>query len=540
MRAILTITAAAIVFAAIAATADPPAKGPASQPTSRPKIRISFQTTRLTKPLKPDGTVDYAAALNARYGKGVTPENNAAVKIAEAFGPKFFDESVREELIKKLGVKFAEKEKYFHGLADLYEELGYEVLEALYEKPWRSADHPKVAKWLAENKAPLDKIAKASRLPKWFMPSVDSDPLRAPVRLAGLRDVSRAFSVRATLALGEGRLDDALADIQAVRRLGRLVSRDMGIIPRLVATHVLGIADHTTQSLATAGRLSAKQARAILKGRPPLPATFSMVECVNVHDRYETIKLFSNLANDPAKTKGLLDMITSVHAMLGDEGDKEWRSFASATLLDQKRLAGVDWNEVLRLVNNDIDMTVVAMSFRTYAERLAAYKKLHAKDRGEAAGAKATWRELPPAPSEAEWKKSIDAQWVIGACESLFALDFPGWDTEKIPMMARAQILADRVQVNADLTTLAVALAGYRAAEGEYPAKLSALAPGWLKKIPQDFFSVKGFIYKRTAKGYLLYSVGRNARDDDGKDGFASGDIVVRVPPAPTTRPAKR
>ena len=36
------------------------------------------KTTVITGPLRPNGTVDYAAALNEECSAGVTPENNAA------------------------------------------------------------------------------------------------------------------------------------------------------------------------------------------------------------------------------------------------------------------------------------------------------------------------------------------------------------------------------------------------------------------------------------------------------------------------------
>jgi hypothetical protein len=43
---------------------------------TKPKFTISKETTFITEPLDKDGYPDYAAALNARLSKGVTPENN--------------------------------------------------------------------------------------------------------------------------------------------------------------------------------------------------------------------------------------------------------------------------------------------------------------------------------------------------------------------------------------------------------------------------------------------------------------------------------
>jgi hypothetical protein len=50
--------------------------------------------------------------------------------------------------------------------------------------------------------------------------------------------------------------------------------------------------------------------------------------------------------------------------------------------------------------------------------------------------------------------------------------------------------------------------------------------------VPKDFFSGKEFIYKIQDKGYILYSIGLNLRDDGGKtekDAKDADDIVVRA-----------
>src|SRR6516225_2280245 len=54
----------------------------------RGKFTIGKETTYVTGPLDKDGYIDYAAALNERMGKGVTPENNANVLIWKAIGPR--------------------------------------------------------------------------------------------------------------------------------------------------------------------------------------------------------------------------------------------------------------------------------------------------------------------------------------------------------------------------------------------------------------------------------------------------------------------
>ncbi len=71
---------------------------------SGPRITVSKETTYLTGPLRPDGTVDYLAAVNEHCSQGVTPENNAAVPLLQAIGPKEVPEQGREQFFKMLGI----------------------------------------------------------------------------------------------------------------------------------------------------------------------------------------------------------------------------------------------------------------------------------------------------------------------------------------------------------------------------------------------------------------------------------------------------
>jgi hypothetical protein len=66
-------------------------------------------------------------------------------------------------------------------------------------------------------------------------------------------------------------------------------------------------------------------------------------------------------------------------------------------------------------------------------------------------------------------------------------------------------------------TQVFLALQAYKARYGGYPASIKELESklGW--KLPKDPFSEKDFIYKRQTKGFLLYSVGPDMKDDGGR-----------------------
>jgi hypothetical protein len=85
----------------------------------RGKFTIGKETTYVTGPLDKDGYIDYAAALNERLGKGVTPENNANVLLWKAMGPLPGDMRQRKkkmpaEFFQLMGIPApAEKGEYF-------------------------------------------------------------------------------------------------------------------------------------------------------------------------------------------------------------------------------------------------------------------------------------------------------------------------------------------------------------------------------------------------------------------------------------------
>ncbi len=80
-----------------------------------------------------------------------------------------------------------------------------------------------------------------------------------------------------------------------------------------------------------------------------------------------------------------------------------------------------------------------------------------------------------------------------------------------------------------------MALVGYKDRFGSYPRSLGELRSklGW--KLPEDPYSGRDFIYRRQGKGFVLYSIGVNLKDDGG----LSYDRPPRKPetPAPVETP---
>ena len=71
----------------------------------------------------------------------------------------------------------------------------------------------------------------------------------------------------------------------------------------------------------------------------------------------------------------------------------------------------------------------------------------------------------------------------------------------------------------------AVAVERYRLVNGELPDKLRHLVPQYLDAVPVDPFDGKLLRYRKLKKGFIVYSIGKNLKDDAGSEDQLGGDI---------------
>jgi hypothetical protein len=101
------------------------------------------------------------------------------------------------------------------------------------------------------------------------------------------------------------------------------------------------------------------------------------------------------------------------------------------------------------------------------------------------------------------------------------------------PAIRKVYAAQERAEQVARNVQIAFALAAYQKDHGKYPERLTDLAPKYLPQVPDDLFSNRPLMYRRTAQGYLLYSVGHNGQDDGGKsfaDDPPGDDLRVQMP----------
>ncbi|MGB7747001.1 MAG: hypothetical protein WBN75_06920 [Verrucomicrobiia bacterium] len=81
------------------------------------------------------------------------------------------------------------------------------------------------------------------------------------------------------------------------------------------------------------------------------------------------------------------------------------------------------------------------------------------------------------------------------------------------------------------LAQTAIALEKFRFAHANrFPESLGELTPNYMSAVPEDPFDGRSLRYHKVGKGYVLYSISRNLKDDGGKPGNGlEGDILFSV-----------
>ncbi len=481
-----------------------------------PPFTVSKETTGITEPLKPDGSVDFVAAVNARNSRGVTPENNAGVLLMQLFGAESVPEAHREAFYKGLGVAAPEQtggllQNFSQFISqDKEQQKLFDQQSEAMRRPWSRKEFPKVADWLDANAQAIERAIEASNRPRLFFPLVAQDKqslIDAAMQgqLQQMRAVTRLLSANAMRALGEGRLEEAETNLLACHRLARLMGRRAPVIEVLVSYAIDATASQGDRALAMSNKVTAEQLSAYRKKLAELPPLADMSEAIDQGERLFGLGMICHLAThadeDSAKALGL---------------PKDLRRMLGLT---------VDWDLILKGSNTQYDKMVAALRQPTYAERAVAIDEIETdlkKLREEAKQpAQILFTLLGADPPRAVVSRQLG--------NVLMAT--------LVPAIRQSANAETRAQARHEMTLLALALAEYQRDKGTYPETLNALAPQYLKTISQDPFTGETLKYQRQEKGYLLYTVGPNGKDDQSQQHNAQNpdadDWAIRVPEMP-------
>lgn len=476
-----------------------------------PAIVVSRETTFLTAPLRPDGTPDYERWLLEKYRAGVMPENNAGVLIYQAIWPGELEPADYRPVCAELGLKEIPKEA--DALQPLYgpstfaalrtwlsnqgisstddDDVFYDIVASATGCSWMSDDIPPLADWIKANQKALDLIVAATHRPSCYLPSPtllnDDHDMLIEMLLPGaqgIRQAARGLAARAMWHLGEGRLPEAWSDTLALNRLACIAAQGQTIVEKLVAVANRRMAQDATLAILSDRRLPLELARQIQADLAKLDCPLQMREALATIERISA-----------------LDSV--VHLKLYGVGGLAGKLEQNPGMF---KLTTADWNVVLRELNRWYDQLAAAVTIANFSARQQAIARFESN-------LKASQIEIrrPKAMFAALLSRRARSELIGTIMANLMT-----------PAVSAAGSADDRNTAMSQLLDVAVALAIYRAENGEYPASLTELIPTELPHLPADKFYGKPLVYQRVDNGYLLYCLGENGGDDGGSNHIQS------------------
>jgi len=494
------------------------------------ELTLGPTTTVIDAPLDSQGLPDYLAYINQRASEGVTPDNNAAPELMRILGPREVPPEMRQQFFAGLGMEvLPEKGDYYVQEKEFAESLSpadVQVLRAsipaerlknfvlpvdspedLYDlhssattkQPWAAADFPYVERWLDRNEEHLNRVVAAAQKPRFYAPFLAKD-VQLPMMSVtieyyySIKSLRTGLNVRALRHIHSGQVEQALADAWAIHHLSRLVDQ----VPFLQYNLTSHIIEHDAVKLDNTILQSGKCTRAIIAKYDAQLKTLP------------TLSRFSDRNNDVDRLIAL-DTALSFIRQYADTANSGFR----ATIERRAFLQSMDINEVLCEIN------------RAFDNIHQAFTQPSGPARDQAFAALVAWRrtldskyvpQIGPAIVESlipfrPWTGARSRKWG----QTLLATCLPSYE-----MGPKHEIRATAYQ---RLAQISIALALYRADHGEYPPELAKLTPDYLPAVPVDPYSDQPFHYLPTLAGYLLYSVGPDRIDDQGRE---FGDVNDR------------
>ncbi len=334
--------------------------------------------------------------------------------------------------------------------------------------------------------ADFDELREASKRPFARLKLAHPDPLNCDVpEFNAVWTLSHLLSLRTSAELALGRADGAFADVRVIHRLADVNRTEPSSSSGGYYCVIHGLALQAFWEGWVAGQWSDQQLK-------EFQSRFASVDMLAVFDNAMR-----------GERAGINSMVETLNGR---------------QLLDHFLPAGAvcvdDWND--RLIRFYVRNSSPALR----AENLLFYNRLW--DQTFFKSYDLSRHQVFPAKSEAAMVL-IEKSFSKITAEKYLALiavsNFPHF----IKMIARNQIFVSEALI-------VCALERYRRENGEYPATLARLSPGFLENLPHDIITGETLKYRLTANGqFLLYSVGWNQRDDNGNAEKDKGDWVWPV-----------
>lgn len=338
-------------------------------------------------------------------------------------------------------------------------------------QPFTPAQRAAVEAWWKSNEVRMTRVATALQRPRMRFPlNFDDGFLMLLPHLSSLKTEAQHFRLRALMAAGAGDAEDALAAIEAGGAAARLLAAEPSLISQLVlvanrSSTRVSMEDFLNRLRPSTNRLD-RLARAVEWGSSG-----------NQHRLALTAERVSNRWMYSLTARQVAAVSARTVAEVVDVGHPNESGIAAGIKL--MRLIGLsDSDELLYLQTMRRVVAAAEPVYTNRAEVIAACDEADVKSSG-----------FPP---------RILAGMMLPAIGKV-------WDK-----FARSE-------AETEMARVALALERHHLDYGTLPASLDQLVPAYLPAVPTDPFSGQPLRCRRLDHGYVVYSVGPDGVDDDGR-----------------------
>ena len=364
-----------------------------------------------------------------------------------------------------------------------------------------TSQNPILRRYLQRHQRTLDKLSsivnREHYANAYYSPSQESDQLliTAWIPLASTcRQYGRALTIRARVALAEGRIGDAITDVNTIHQLGHHLMQDGGtMLEVLVGKSIAAVAiqnwceilSHPGVSLNELGEVSK-----LVKSAPLISGVkaFDVFERLSVLQFAEKMERFGAIGGVISGQRGRINSV---------EG----------AILPTIAMAFTDWPEIYNSINRHIDTHVQVLLIADDDERRNAIKALDSR-----------FGDIPKVVEEEPKQQSLANKAAWHLIEELFL-------NSSVTQLWALESARQRNEV----LNLCIALKRFHIEQQRYPESLEELKGKYLDEIPVDCRTGVMVGYMRLKSGALVYTNGQNGEDNRGW-GYLNLSNTYRTP----------
>jgi hypothetical protein len=361
------------------------------------------------------------------------------------------------------------------------------LLDAIKDKDWitelTKEELASLKQWLSNNTNTIELFKQASEKPYcwWKMQAKDNFMMAIPLpELANVRKIAKMTVWQAKLKVYNGHIEEACDDLLACYRAGKHFKGPRTLIEQLVGTAIQAMAVQNMRTILHNQKVDSQ----LLKS---FQARFE-----------DLIDKDTYVMNYKVEKFCILDFIQRCYT---DNGR------GSGHLIPGQLQKFMNVDEVVGSAKFGAgEILAISVTSANRRKMSQEFEKIYS--------------------TAQEW--ATKTPWQLHKENVDFGMGFDKWSCLKkirysfvrllTPVTARANEIAYRIKADTYATLTIIALFRYEQDKGSYPSALDdLLQTGYLKQLPMDPWSDKPLVYKTTADGFMLYSVGSDFKDDGGQ-----------------------